>query len=331
MWRGYSGLAKNRGSITAQTRLTHLCTTRSSQTRVVYAAIIANPRLQTRLLIRPGAMPPLHPSRVVHGKASKKAACYSCVVTTTIVLSVLVLAGLLYAGVILGVRFRENEVGGAVRGADAPIGMLPASARSRAVNGAPKNAQLDDLTGSVSALMSAAGLPLSLPATPTLADLAGAVSAAVPMLQASREAAARAAVEVSAPASCPACPSAPAGDAATAGSAAAAPAHAVIVGMAMNIDVANLYRFVRSARDHVPGADIVLFVDDDSGERGAVLSLFGVEVREGREGGRWTGEGGRPGPQHAATTPPPRRRCTASRRTVSPPPSARGTRAPTAG
>lgn len=238
-------------------------------------------------------MPPLHPSRAAHGKASKKAACYGCVVTTTIVLSALVLIGLLYAGVVLGVRFREGEVG-AVRGADAPIGMLPASARGgRAAGVAPPKAQLDELTDSVSALMSAAGLPLSLPATPSLADLAGAVSAAVPMLQASREAAAKAEVEISAPVSCPACPSvstagAPAAGASAAG--AAASPRAVIVGMAMNIDVPNLYRFVRSARDHVPGADIVLFVDDDSGDRGAVLRLFSVEVR--KSGG--TGDTERP-------------------------------------
>ena len=226
-------------------------------------------------------MPPLHPSRAAHGKASKKAACYGCVVTTTIVLSALVLIGLLYAGIVLGVRFREGEVG-AVRGADAPIGNLPASRGGRATAVAPPNVQLDELTDSVSALMSAAGLPLSLPATPSIADLAGAVSAAVPMLQASREAAAKAEAEISAPVSCPACPSVSAAGAPAAGASAtgaAAPARAVIVGMAMNIDVPNLYRFVRSARDHVPAADIVLFVDDDSGDRGAVLRLFGVEVR----------------------------------------------------
>ena len=191
-------------------------------------------------------MPPFHPQR--NPSKSKKEACYSCVVTSTILLSVVLLGGLLYAGVILGMSFRAGRAS-SVREFDSPMAPTRATPRAR---------------------------------EHVEAAIAPSVSQAVPV---------------------PSCSTGPLS------------LRPVIVGMAMNIDIPNLYRFVRSAHDHVPTADIVLFVDDDSGERGEIMKLFGVEVSS------------RNVPVHfdPAGSPPSAPRSTVFQRSPSPRPFGRGT------
>jgi hypothetical protein len=187
----------------------------------------------------------------------KNDAFYSCAVNATLTAGAIVLLCLLFAGIQLGMRFQSSGV----RGPEPVVGPVRSNA---AVEIAASRVVPDDLVRKITHLLNVVGLQRSLPTAPDATDLVDAVGAAIPVIASQRDAVK---AQQNAVANIPIAPSQRSRNA--------------VIGMAMKIDVPNLYRFVRSCRDHIPDADIVLWVDDDSGERGEILQMFGVKVSSG--------------------------------------------------
>jgi hypothetical protein len=198
----------------------------------------------------------------------KNEALYGCAVNAALAIGAVVLCCLLFVGIQLGVQFRSGSVRGS-SGVDVGPVRPPSATAPLLFAEAP-------LVNKVARLMETVGLPLSLPRQPSYKDIAEAVGEAIPAIASIRDAANAAAVA-----------QAQASRRVQGALMRGPQLRSVVVGMAMNIDVPNLYRFVRSCRDHAPSADIVLWVNDDTGDRGDILKLFGVQARRG--GAQWGG------------------------------------------